>query len=220
MKNKFNYPELHAEIVEGMRLYEAPNGEWYPSITTMLGGSSPQEKLDSLMAWAESIGREKAQEIVDEACRHGTALHLLCERHLKQEDMLFEEFQEKDIASFRALKPYLKRIDEVWGQEVCLWSETLRLAGRTDCICVYRGVPSILDFKTASKLKTADMIDDYKLQLTAYSIMHNEMFGTDIHNGIILMVSPNGLPQEFKFELYDFYDMLVDRISLFYSKLS
>ena len=112
-----------------------------------------------------------------------------------------------------------KKIDEVWGQEVVLYSLIEKIAGRCDCIGVYKGVPSIIDFKTSMRLKGYDNIEDYKYQLAFYALAHNEMFGTSINQGVILMVTNDGFPLEFLVDLNKYYDKLKLRIAMFYQKL-
>lgn len=218
----YSYPNLEALPVKGMRFYETPEKKYYPSITTVLGSTMSEEKQQSLKKWQMSLGVSKAQQITKEAADRGTAVHLLIERYLKKEDLISpgEKFNQSDINMFNALKLKLNKIDEVWGQEVSLYSDTLEIAGRCDCIGVYKNIPCIIDFKTSSRIKGDKDIDDYKLQLCAYALMHNEMFGTDIKNGIILMSSDSGFPQEFKVNLEDYVEPLVSKVEQFYSKLS
>ena len=73
--------------------------------------------------------------------------------------------------------PLLKNIDMVRALEIALWSDLLKVAGRVDCIAEYRGVPSIIDFKSSRRLKKEDQIRDYFAQATAYSIMWKERTG-------------------------------------------
>jgi ATP-dependent exoDNAse (exonuclease V) beta subunit len=180
-----------------------------------------EEKATSLKRWQTSLGVDVAQKKTQEAADRGTAVHLLAERFLKKEDLFQNQiFSQADINSFNALKLKLSRIEEVWGQEVALFSDLIEVAGRCDVIGVYKGVPSIIDFKTSTRLKTPAQVEDYRLQLCAYSIMHNEMFETDINTGIILMTSDGGFPQEFIVDLTKYVEPLLTRIEKFYEKLS
>ena len=218
---KYNYPDMQTLPVKGMRFYETPSGKFYPSITTILGGTMSEEKATSLKRWQTSLGVDVAQKKTQEAADRGTAVHLLAERFLKKEDLFQNQiFSQADINSFNALKLKLSRIEEVWGQEVALFSDLIEVAGRCDVIGVYKGVPSIIDFKTSTRLKTPAQVEDYRLQLCAYSIMHNEMFETDINTGIILMTSDGGFPQEFIVDLTKYVEPLLTRIEKFYEKLS
>lgn len=218
---KFDYQDMKTTSVGGMRLYETPKGDFYPSITTVLGKTMGEEKVKALQKWQTSLGSLATKKTQD-AADHGTAVHLLIERYLKGEELVKpgENISQLNINAFNAIKLKLKNIDEIWGQEIALFSDELALAGRCDCIGIYKGVPSIIDFKTSTRLKSQKDIEDYRCQLTAYAIMHNEMFGTDVTNGIILMTSATGFPQEFKVNLLDYVEPLIARVEKFYATLS
>ena len=213
----FSYPQLDTVEFRGLRLYETPDGNYYPSITTVLGKTVSNEKEQALEKWRISLGADVAQQKTKEAADRGTAVHLLAERFVKGEDLVRdgESFCQSAIIAFNALKLKLKNIVP-WGQEVALYSNVLGIAGRADLIGVYNGFPAVVDFKTSSRIKSDDDIEDYKLQLCAYAIMHNEMFGTDIDTGIILMTSMGGFPQEFRVKLSKYKDALIQRINAFY----
>lgn len=197
----YPYQEMTTQTALGGRWYDTPHGS-YPSITTILSGTESAEKVASLESWRESIGREKAEEITKTACDHGTNVHLLAERYLKRErvdaPIAGQPVPATDMQGFNALRLKLDKVDEVWAQEVALYSTYLEVAGRCDLVGRFKGVPSIVDFKTASRVKARSDIRNYELQLLFYAAAHNEMFGTDIQQGIILMVSQAGFPQEFK----------------------
>lgn len=217
---KFDYPEITAHSVNGMRFYETPQGNFYPSITTILGKTMSEEKSKALDRWRNAIGAVNAQKKTQDAADRGTAVHTMIERHLKDEEVCKpNEFSHEHVTLFNSLKTKLKKIDEVWCQEVGLWSDLLTLAGRVDCIGVYKGQEAIIDFKTSTRLKNETDIEDYRFQLCAYALMHNEMFGTNIEKGVILMASGNGFPQEFHVDLLPYVDRLFDRVQDFYRNM-
>jgi genome maintenance exonuclease 1 len=218
---KYPYPEMESITEPGVGRVYIRNEKFYPSITTILGGTMPQEKAKALKSWQNSLGKEKAAKVTKDAADNGTVIHTLTERFLKKEELVRpgDNFTTDNMAGFNALKLKLKKIDEVWGLEVPLYSDLIEVAGRCDCVGVYRGKPSIIDFKTSMRLKNDKAIEDYKLQITAYSIMHNELFGTEITDGVILMTSAGGFPQEFFVDLTKYVEPLVKRIDEFYQKL-
>lgn len=197
----FTYTDLNTQTAMGGRWYDTPLGS-FPSITTILGTTAPPEKVASLENWRNSLGHAKADAVSKKATDHGTNVHLLAERYLKKEDVAApingQPVPHTDMMAFNALKLKLNKIDEVWGQEVALYSSSLEVAGRCDLVGKFKGVPTIVDFKTASRVKNRKDIHDYELQLLFYATAHNEMFGTTIDHGIILMVADSGFPQEFK----------------------
>lgn len=220
---KFPYVDYPAEMVKGMRWYHTPHGA-FPSITTILGVSEPAEKTKSLEAWRVSLGREKAAAVTQKSCDHGTMVHLMIERHLAGQDALAlvngQKIAQADINGFNALKLKLRSIDEVWGQEQSLYSPTLEVAGRFDCIGLYKGEPMVIDFKTSmNKVKGKDDIKDYELQLCFYAHAHNELYGTEINKGVILMVAQTGFPLEFIIDLTPKLDELKERIKTFWAKV-
>ena len=199
---KFPYKDIVASECMGYRIYGTPENNYYPSITTVLGNTVGEEKKAALEKWRNSLGHEAADKFTREAASAGTNVHLLIERYLKKEDLIQgDSFSVHEMSMFKAIKMDLNKIDEVWGQEVPLYSDRLGVAGRCDCVGVYKGIKCIIDFKTSSRIKSTNDIEDYYLQLCAYAQMHNEMFGTNISNGIILMTSAGGFPQRFSVDL-------------------
>jgi ATP-dependent exoDNAse (exonuclease V) beta subunit len=218
-QNMFQYPEIKTIEAQNLRWYLVDDHRHYPSITSMLGATMTDEKRQSLENWRKSIGYEEADKIGQDAADNGTAIHLLAERYLKSLPLHEEEFTQHQLGEFKGLRIKLKRITKIYGQEVALFSDILHIAGRCDCVCEYEGVPSIIDFKTSLRLKNEHQIEDYKYQLSFYAQAHNEMFGTNINQGVILMVSKDGFPLEFKVNLNKYYDKLLNRTLEFYTKL-
>lgn len=116
------------------------------------------------------------------------------------------------------------QINEVWGQEVPLFYEGL-WAGTTDLVGMHNGIPSIMDYKNSRKPKTWEHIENYRLQLAAYALAHNQMHGTDINRGVIFICvrqDPENLQyQEFVVEGEDFEEakrMWIDRVEMYYSQ--
>jgi genome maintenance exonuclease 1 len=80
----------------------------------------------------------------------------------------------------------LVNVNEIWGVEIPLYFPKL-YAGTTDCVGIHQKAESILDFKQTNKPKRAEWITDYYLQLVAYALAHNEVYGTNIRKGVVLM---------------------------------
>jgi hypothetical protein len=218
----FSYAELETTNELGLRWYHTQHGA-YPSITTILGTTMPEEKKKALENWRTSLGHARAAEVSKAATTRGTNVHLLIERYLKGEQINQpiggEPVPGPDLASFNALKLKLEKIDKIWGQEVPLFSRKYEVAGRCDLVGVYKGEPVIVDFKTSAKVKSKDDLGDYKLQLAFYAEAHNEMFGTCIETGIILMVAETGFPLEFRIPLKEQLPELDKRVAAFWNKI-
>lgn len=209
--------DLPTHNINNMRFYETPEKNFYPSITTVLGKTMPPEKEASLKAWQNSLGTKKSAQISKEATDKGTAVHLLAERYLKKEDLKLNEFSQIEISSFNGLKLKLNNINPI-AQETPLYCDELQVAGRCDCVGEYKKILSIIDYKTARRLKNKSEIFDYQLQCTFYALAFEQMYKTPISQGVILMSSGEGFPQEFIFPIVDFIEPLVNRIDEFYSK--
>jgi genome maintenance exonuclease 1 len=187
---RYNYHSLDRTTVEGKRHYCLPSGEHVPSVTTILDRTKPEEARQALQQWRDRVGHERAQQITTEAANRGTRMHTYLERYIKNDDI--GEFPSNPFAQpswFMAAEVILKGLDnadEFWGCEVPLYYPGL-YAGTTDCVGLWNGQPAILDFKQTNKPKKREWIDDYFLQLTAYATAHNEVHGTNINTGVILM---------------------------------
>jgi genome maintenance exonuclease 1 len=188
--NKYNYTPCDRTTVDGKRHYCLPDGSKVPSVTTILDRTKPQEKRDALERWKKSVGVERAQQITTEAANRGTRMHSYLEHYVKTGDM--KELPGNPFAQpswFMAAQVILEglgNVNEFWGVEVPVYYSGL-YAGTTDCVGVHNNLPSIMDFKQTNKPKRREYIEDYFLQLCAYAQAHNEMHGTDIRRGVILM---------------------------------
>lgn len=222
--SKFTYTSINRESVDGRRLYATPDGFRVPSVTTILDKTKPAEARAALANWKKAVGEKKAQEIVTEAANRGTRMHTYLEDYIKGEPLretVTNPFAQQSLDMARiVIDKGLSKVDEVWGCEVPLFFPEL-YAGTTDCVGVHEGEEAILDFKQTNKPKKLEWIDDYFLQLTAYALAHNEVHGTNIRKGVILMCSKDYQYQEFVLEPKDF-DMWTerwcDRVSEYYKQ--
>ena len=198
MLSKPLLPFIHKPIViegslkevsqDGKRLYETPEGI-FPSVTTVVGF----KKQQFFSEW-----RQKNPEESKRVTARGTKFHSLIESYLKNEDINFDELQSNYKSLFSILKPELDKINNIVALETPLWSKTLGLAGRTDCIAEYDGKLSIIDFKASTKEKRARDIDNYFAQACAYALMFQERTGIIVENFAILISCEDGLKQVFQ----------------------
>jgi ATP-dependent exoDNAse (exonuclease V) beta subunit len=190
------------------RRYSTPDGNVYPSITTVLG--SQPEKKKSLAEWRARVGEEEARKITTQSARRGTELHNLMEKYILGDEIDVKKIIPTTLARFR---PVQKCLDEnlqlVYASETPMFSDILRIAGTADLICEWNGEVTVIDFKTARKMKTADMITDYFVQATAYSIMFEEHTGIECHHFAIIMVSDEGEFQVFPGRRNDYVAKLI-----------
>jgi genome maintenance exonuclease 1 len=199
INQRFDYAPLSRETVNGRRLYAAPNGDRLPSVTTILDATKPAEKRAALQAWRDRVGHEQAQQITTEAANRGTRMHTYLEHYVRS-----GELKERGSNPFSwpshamaatVIDQGLGQVDEFWGVEVPLYFPGI-YAGTTDCVGIHQGQASIMDFKQTNRPKREEWIDDYKLQLCAYAEAHNEVYGTCIQKGVVLMcVKPTVDPE-------------------------
>lgn len=177
-------------VTNGRRLYVTPDGKKYPSVTTVL---SAMEDKTWLKKWQDRVGEEEAARITKQATSRGTSMHTLIENHFRGETI---DREASGYSLFKKLRVYLQNIDPL-GLEVPLWSDTLRVAGRTDCIGFYKGELSIIDYKTSRREKQATQITNYFHQSTIYSMMLLERLDLVAKKIVILIGVDDGFPQEF-----------------------
>jgi hypothetical protein len=161
--------------------------------------------MTHLHAWRKRVGAEKAQQITTESANIGTVMHRSLEKHVKGEDRtpgsnLIQQKAHK-MANV-IIDNGLNDVSEVWGSEVSLYYPEL-YAGTTDLVGVYKGAPAIMDFKQARRLKKKEWVEDYFLQLVAYSEAHNKMYDTQIKTGRIFICTQNNEYQTFDIDNYD-----------------
>lgn len=203
-------PDLKSKTTpSGVRHYTTPEGEVYPSITTILG----HKEKPWLKEWQNMLGVEKAKKETKRCADRGTAIHEMVERYLDNNEKPTAGHDQQHIRGFNQLKPRLNHINNIRAQEIALWSDELRTAGRVDCIGEYDGVMSIIDFKTSNNNKTDGMIEDYWLQTTAYSLMWYEQTGELIENITILMSVEKGMvPLVFQDTIDKYIQPLLKRV--------
>ena len=204
MQFKYSYPNLERVEENDMRFYKDSNNDLVPSVTTVLDATGDKSGITQ---WRRKVGPAQADAIVQESTLIGSAVHEAIENYLlgKSWKKFTDDrngFLAKSISS-KFISSCLNSIDEVWGLESGLILDGL-YAGTADCIGVYKGLPAIIDFKTAKKLKRKDWIEDYFLQCSAYANAHNVMFETSISNLVILMVDRDLLFKEFHIKKDEF----------------
>lgn len=209
-------PDLPNKQYRGQRWYQSPNGQWYPSITTVLSNTGDKGGLD---AWRKAIGGGEADRRIKIATDRGTAVHAMVELAIQNHPCPTDNHTREHIQAFNRLKLFLKKINNIRCQEQALYSNVLGVAGRVDLIADFEGKLSVIDFKTATKSKLDSMLLDYYLQETFYSLAYTELTGVDI-NDIVTMISveSEAAPQIKRKTIDGYISMLSRRIREFQSK--
>lgn len=188
-----NEYELSTSYVDGKRFYHVGT-ELFPSVTTVL---SSIEK-PGLEEWKKRTGVEEANKIMNLAARRGTSAHKLWEEYLRNDPKYAEGAMPSTIHLFKQLQPWLDRnIDFLYGNEIALFSRSLRTAGRCDAVGSVNNRPAIIDFKTSTKKKNVEWIENYFLQVSCYAIMFEEMYGIVVEDAYILIAVEEDHPQSF-----------------------
>lgn len=204
-KIDIGYEDLVADTGETGRVYVAPDGSRYPSVTTVLSILSE----DAIRAWRLRVGEEEANKVGHRASNRGTAVHSIIEGYLKNEPT--DDYLPHIRQSLQNLRPILDQsIGKIFGLEVALFSRHLGLAGRCDCVAEFDGVPSIVDFKTSKRVKKKENISNYFAQMSAYAIMFEERTGMPITNTVIVMDVDDNEPLVFKEHRDNWTKLLID----------
>jgi hypothetical protein len=201
VKHDVELPTLTRKTTEGGRRYFTPEGNAYPSITTVLGILSKQ----GILEWRKKVGEAEANKISQQASVRGTAVHKLAEDYLNNDPNWKEGAMPTNLFSFEDIKKIMdKRLDNIWMQEVFLYSDRLKTAGQVDCIAEFDGQLSIIDFKTSRKPKKEEWITSYFIQAAFYAAAFYERTGIPIKQGVILITVDGSEPQVFKINTYDY----------------
>ena len=201
------------------RFYETPEGNKYPSITTVLSN----RKKEGLFEWRKRVGNDVANHIARTSAARGTSIHHMCEDYLNNMQTDFpEEFakHEKKFLHYCLFKQLrdeaLKNINNIYAQEAGLYSDKYKVAGRTDLIANYRGELSIVDFKTSTNERKDSYNENYYIQTSAYAEMFEELTGQPINQIVILVVTEDGIVQEFIKDKQEYIPLLEQTLEEWY----
>ena len=210
------FPELEVHNIKGLRFYETPTGEKYPSITTVLGKQPGKQK--GLQEWRERVGVAQAQIISGKAARRGSVFHNIVESYLQDNDI--SDFKQQNFMAwcmFGEMKSHLdEKINQVVLQEQTMFSSKFKVAGRCDLIGVYKDKLSVVDFKTTTTTKKEEWIGDYFIQCAAYASMYEEHTGEPVEDVVIMMVAEDGEVQLFEKKTADYLPQLEVLMDDFY----
>ena len=186
---RFDYTKLSRTSLDGKRVYQCPDGNAVASVTTILDSTKDKTHL---LEWRKRVGEETAKRITKEASGMGTRMHKYIENYINDGSWGTPGSNPYSQQAFKMAQVVhnnaLKDVNVIWGSEVGLYFPKI-YAGTTDCVGQYKGNPCIIDFKQTNKPKKKEWVEDYFLQLVAYSEAHNEVYGTDIKEGHVFMCS-------------------------------
>jgi CRISPR/Cas system-associated exonuclease Cas4 (RecB family) len=220
---KFTYPTLKRVTAKnGQRQYTGDDDQPVPSVTTVLSDTGDKT---ALINWRKRVGDAEANRISQEAAGLGTKVHNALEKYVLNEDYDISGNNHISVMAKAMLDEMiskgLSQVNEIWGVEVALIAKGL-YAGTSDAVGMFNGVESIIDFKTAKKIKKREWIEDYFMQGCAYALAHNEMFGTDIKQVAILMIDREGKYADFVIngdEFEEYCNKWAMRLADYYNKV-
>ena len=219
--NCYMYPKSMRETIEGKRHY-AIKHEKLPSVTTILGATQSDEKKAALDKWKARVGIVEADRIRDTSAARGTNMHLHLEKYVLGEGHLdlTPGGQVAKVMADVIIEKGLKDMSEVWGSEVTLHYPG-KYAGQTDLVGVYDYEDSIIDYKQSNRPKRREYIDDYFMQLGAYAMAHNQVYNTDITQGVVLICTPDHYFQKFTVngkEFIKYQNQFLERVERYYEQ--
>lgn len=219
--SRYQYNGCHqiTNPVTGKRVYLTPDGESLPSVTTILSATKDQTILNE---WRKRVGEENAKQISIDAANVGTSMHANLERFLigeqRQPGNNSVHVQANKMADV-IIANGISKVAEIWAMEQSLYFPGL-FSGTTDLVGVYGDEPAIMDHKQTNKPKKADWVEDYYIQLVAYSEAHNEVYKTNIRRGVIFMCSRDLQYQQFdltKDNYNKYQDMWYNKVEAYYA---
>tara|TARA_B100000029_G_scaffold511141_1_gene604356 strand:- start:99 stop:779 length:681 start_codon:yes stop_codon:yes gene_type:complete len=217
---KYNYLTGTRATDHGSRIYDI-SGEKLPSVTTILGKTHPPEKAKKLAEWRARKGEEEADKIMNLSSLRGTSMHKFIEAYVEQkgyEDLTEIGLEAKPMAQ-KIIEIGLSPVSEWYGSEVTLFYPGL-YAGATDLVCMHDNMETIIDFKQANKPKRKEWIDDYFMQVAAYAMAHDHVYGSKIKQAIVMICTPDLYYHEFKIqdeELRHWKHRFLVRLNMFYN---
>ena len=198
INNKYEYKKLERIDSPNGRKYKINDTVSLPSVTTILSKTADMTHLDE---WAAAVGHDEAERIRNESSKLGTGIHQCLEDYIHGKPVI-GQFMATTLAKV-IIKNGLANVSEVWGVESALYYGGL-YAGTCDLIGIHKNTPCIIDFKNSRSVKKIEWVDSYRAQIAAYTLAHNDMYGTNIAKGVIMIANRNATYTEFTFEGTEF----------------
>ena len=185
---------MSATIVNHKRVYVTPDGDKFPSVTTVISNNA--KKMAGIAKWRQRVGMEEANRISARSTKRGTTYHSIVEDYFNNK-LEIEKYKDSPLPTvmFYQSVDTLNRINNIYLQEAALYSKHLELAGRVDCIAEFDGELSIIDFKTSATPKREQYLTDYFVQETAYACMLQELYDVSVKKIVTIVACENGETQ-------------------------
>ena len=221
--NEFYYPTsfIRSDTEGKGRTYDVKDQIALASVTTILGDTKDKSFLKD---WKKRVGEEKAKKIVADAAKRGTSMHHIIEGWVsgQQHLDLTPIGQNAHSMAKQIIKNGLEdRLEGYYGIEALMYYPGL-YAGSADLVGLHEGEIAIIDFKQTNKPKREEWIEDYFLQLSAYAMAHDYVYGTSIDKAVIMMCSVDNYYQEWIIsgaQLKHYKHEFLRRVDQYYGKI-
>jgi genome maintenance exonuclease 1 len=219
MESQTQLPQINAKSVrkDGKQYFVDDKGNSFPSVTTILNATKPQEERDRLLNWKARVGTEAATEITTTASRRGTQTHKQIERYLLGQNPVCPP---ASLPYWESIQPVLADISTVRLVEGSVFHYNLNYSGKVDCVASYQGIPCICEWKTADKPKASiERLYEYPLQLTAYLGAVNNCYDIEINHALVVVAIPDMTAEVFWFEppaIKDYWEQWKMRVSQYW----
>jgi genome maintenance exonuclease 1 len=192
-------------------------GRLFTRVTHILKATEPPAAKKRLQAWKQRQGETESKRKSDEATARGTALHSMCEAHLRGLDVVCTN--DLALPYWQSIRNELDNITDVIALETRVHHNTLNYAGSFDCFGTYNGIANtVIDFKTAGKPKRQEWITDYFIQCAAYAGALANQYHYPVNQAAVIIALPDQQCQTFvlcKEELLYYWGLWIQRLELF-----
>lgn len=195
-------------------------GHCYPGVTTILSATKPPEARAALQQWRQRVGAEAARTISGQASSTGTRLHKQIAAHLREEPVAIPV----DITGYwTSIRPVLASVDEALLVEGAVWHDA-GYVGFPDALIVDQNQVWVCDWKTALKPKKLEWIEDYCLQVAAYSQAIQQVYQAqqvEVHGALIAIALDNQPAQTFRLssaDLAHYWSRFQERLQTYQSR--
>ena len=199
-------------IKNNFKNYIIPIDKYFPSITTILNKTKSDDARENLKIWYERE-KEAADHIVALSQIYGLKTHKAIEKTLHNK--IPNLSSEMVSLHYNNLFKYIKKIDNITGIELPVYSEKLGIGGTVDCVAEYQGVMSVIDYKTKRKPQKESYLEDPFIQATFYSMAYTELTKIPISQIVILVSDEHGGSEEFIKNPIHYKDKLLERIEMY-----
>jgi hypothetical protein len=169
------------------RYYYADNGDYYPSVTTLL---EAYPKPYQLLQWMKEMG-SKSDEIRDAAGQRGSTVHNLTELYDDDHEISLigdhgqPQYSLEEWKMFERYADFSERYKPAYSIiEKTIISPALGYAGTIDRVGVIEGKKYLIDIKTSNGI-----YNSYWLQLAAYRELLMDQMGVDVDGVAILWLN-------------------------------